>query len=83
MGVWEKYVGNDKGCVDCLVCGKEKIKQSFFHAGHVISEFEGGKATIDNLRPICNLCNSSMGTRNMGDFVEEHFPENLCKLGLA
>ena len=74
-GVWNKYVGKEKGCADCLVCGENKIYQSVFTAGHVISEYNGGKIVIENLRPICNTCNLSMGTRNMADFVEEYFPQ--------
>ena len=83
IGVWNKYVGSDVGVHDCLVCGQNKIYQSMFTAGHVISEYHGGKVVVDNLRPICNLCNLSMATKNMGDFVEEHYPESLGRLGLA
>lgn len=79
-GVWNKYVGKERGCGDCLVCGETKIYQSVFTAGHVISEYNGGKIVIENLRPICSTCNLSMGTRNMADFVEEYFPQNLEKL---
>ena len=43
-----------------------------FHCGHVISEFNGGNATIDNLRPICPSCNSSMGRTNMDIFMMRH-----------
>ena len=82
VGVWAKYVGNDIGSINCLVCGQQKIYQNMFTAGHVISEYNDGKIVIDNLRPICTICNLSMGTKNMGDFVEEHYPENLEKLGL-
>ena len=83
QNVWNTYVGNQIGSTKCLVCGETEILQSLFHAGHVISEFNGGRINVDNLRPICSLCNTCMGTRNMGDFVEEFFPENLEKLGLA
>jgi 5-methylcytosine-specific restriction endonuclease McrA len=82
-GVWAKYIGNDIGCTFCLVCGNQKIYQSMFTAGHVISEYNNGKIVVDNLRPICSTCNLSMGTRNMGDFVEDHYPENLEKLCLS
>jgi len=44
-----------------------------FHCGHVISEFNGGETTLDNLRPICSSCNSRMSSTNWPDF------EKKCK----
>ena len=44
-----------------------------FHSGHVISEFNGGETTIDNLRPICSSCNSRMGITNWNEY------EKKCK----
>lgn len=34
-----------------------------FHTGHNMPESKGGKLTIENLRPICAQCNTSMGDR--------------------
>lgn len=31
-----------------------------FHVGHNIPESKGGSTTIENLKPICSRCNSSM-----------------------
>ena len=31
--------------------------------------FQSGPSTVDNLRPICGSCNSSMGTENMLKFM--------------
>ena len=45
-----------------------------FCAGHIIPESCGGFATIDNLRPICSQCNSSMGNTNMRKFIIQHYP---------
>jgi hypothetical protein len=53
-------------------CHKTEISQMSFHCGHVISEYNGGDIKVDNLRPICGLCNSSMGTMNMDDFIATH-----------
>jgi hypothetical protein len=39
-----------------------------FQCGHVIAEANGGVIHVDNLRPICSICNQSMGTENMDDF---------------
>jgi len=40
-----------------------------FHCGHYVSEVNGGKIAIENMRPICSGCNSSMGPMNMNDFI--------------
>lgn len=71
--VWGKYIG-DKLRSQCLVCQKKEITAFDFEAGHVISRKEGGPTTIENLRPICRLCNSSMGTERMYIFCQNHFP---------
>lgn len=74
---WNKYVGTDKGEAPCLCCRTSTISKSEFHAGHVISEAKGGLATVENIRPICGGCNLSMGTRDMREFVQTHYPKNL------
>ncbi len=81
--IWNKYVGEDKGTINCLVCNREKISQMGFIVGHVIAESQGGKNTIDNLRPICSGCNLSMATRNMMEYTEEYYPENILRLRLG
>ena len=43
-----------------------------FECGHVVSEKNGGKPTIDNLRPICSFCNKSVGTMNMEEFKKKY-----------
>jgi hypothetical protein len=32
------------------------------HKGHVLPESKGGTLDVENLRPICSSCNSSMGS---------------------
>jgi hypothetical protein len=70
--VWNKYIGENIGKNKCYCCKLTDITQLSFHCGHVISEHNGGKIDIDNLRPICQNCNSSMGTKNMDDFINEY-----------
>ena len=65
---WNKWVGEDVARTKCMCCGTNEIKMSSFHCGHVIAEANGGKLSIDNLRPICAACNLSMGTENLDDF---------------
>ena len=42
-----------------------------FHCGHIIAEINGGTITVSNLKPICQNCNSSMGVKNMNDFMQQ------------
>ena len=52
----------------CLCCNNVDITQHNFHCGHIIAESNGGTYQMDNLLPICNVCNSSMGSINMNEF---------------
>ena len=67
--VWNKYIGENIGKSKCLCCRLTDITQLSFHCGHIISEFNSGTTDLENLRPICQNCNSSMGTTNMDDFI--------------
>ena len=70
--VWNYYIGVTKGIDKCICCKNHQIAQNNFECGHVVSEAKGGKVTISNLRPICSLCNRSMGTKNMLSFMRDH-----------
>lgn len=65
--VWVTHFGSSKKG-SCWLCKVEDISSANFECGHVISEKNGGKPSIDNLRPICSFCNKSVGTMNMEDF---------------
>jgi hypothetical protein len=65
---WSKYVGDTVGKTRCACCETNDIKMNDFQCGHVIAEANGGKTTIDNLRPICKACNVSMGIENLNEF---------------
>jgi 5-methylcytosine-specific restriction endonuclease McrA len=69
--VWNKYIPNGKESRigKCYCCRITEIYSDDHHCGHVVSEKDGGKEIIENLRPICSSCNSSMGTQNMIDFI--------------
>lgn len=66
--VWEKFNGRsfDGYCFSC----NRPLTFENFHAGHIISRKDGGSATLDNLRPICQSCNCGMGTENMYDYIQ-------------
>jgi hypothetical protein len=67
--VWDANIGEEVGKAKCLCCKTTDITQLSFNCGHIIAEANGGDTTVSNLRPICQNCNSSMGTRNMDDFM--------------
>ena len=67
--VWNTNIGEDIGKAKCVCCKSTDITQMSFNCGHVISEHNGGETKVSNLKPICQNCNSSMGTKNMNDFM--------------
>jgi hypothetical protein len=69
--LWIKYF-NDKITGICQCCLSESISIKNFDCGHIISEKNGGTVSIDNLKPICRLCNSSMSTMNMQEFINKY-----------
>lgn len=69
--VWNTYIGEEIGKAKCLCCNVTDITQLSFHCGHLIAESNKGETAVYNLRPICQNCNSSMGTTNMEDFMKK------------
>jgi len=55
----------------CGVCCQTHISFTNFECGHIKSVAGGGDNTVDNLRPICGLCNKSMGARHMDEYMAE------------
>ena len=68
--VWDEYIGKKIGEAKCLCCKITDITQLSFHCGHIIPECNGGELILSNLKPICQNCNSSMGSMNMNDFMK-------------
>jgi len=68
--LWDTYIGKEHGIASCMCCGVTEIQVDNFHAGHVQADANGGSMDLNNLRPICQSCNNSMGTRNMAEFME-------------
>ena len=69
--LWHKYFEASLTGL-CQCCKVENISKAIFDAGHIISEANGGQVVLDNLKPICKLCNSSMGKTNMDDFMKKY-----------
>lgn len=67
---WNKWIGVKIGENNCLCCDRTKICQHTFHGGHFKSEKNGGKISVNNIIPICSGCNSSMGSKNMNNYLE-------------
>jgi 5-methylcytosine-specific restriction endonuclease McrA len=70
---WNTYIGDTIGKTKCLCCKILDITQFSFNCGHVVSDANGGDISIDNLRPICDKCNTDMGTMDMREFALLHF----------
>lgn len=68
--VWNINIGEEIGKAKCLCCNSTDITQMSFNCGHIIAEANGGETIVSNLKPICQNCNSSMGTKNMEDFMK-------------
>ena len=68
--VWNTNIGEDIGKSKCLCCKSTDITQMSFNCGHIVAEANGGDTIVSNLKPICQNCNSSMGTKNMEDFMK-------------
>lgn len=69
--VWNKYIGEKVAEAKCMCCRVTTISIRHFVAGHILSEKYGGGVTVDNLRPICQPCNQSMGCMNMADYISK------------
>ena len=70
--VWQTYNGKVFSS-PCYTCGVEMLEaMSSWHAGHVVSDADGGAPSVSNLRPICAGCNLSMKTMHMCLFVQKH-----------
>ncbi len=70
--VWAKHIGEEIGKHKCLCCNMTDITQLTFNCGHIVAEANGGTLSVDNLLPICQSCNSSMGTQNLYTYKLAH-----------
>ncbi len=68
--VWETFCGSSF-TGDCFACGSQ-IRFRNFHCGHIIPVCTGGSTTLENLRPLCALCNASMGSENLHSFTQRY-----------
>jgi 5-methylcytosine-specific restriction endonuclease McrA len=59
--LWVKYCGKVYECECCISWCKNTMTAFNYHVGHDVPQSKGGKLHMDNLRPICDRCNYSMG----------------------
>ena len=69
--VWTKH-SNNLSEIKCICCNLNIINAFTFECGHIIAKSKDGKCNINNLVPICGLCNKSMSNIDMDIFMEKH-----------
>ena len=62
--VWGMYIGALKAEGPCFVC-ERTIHITEIEVGHNIAKSKGGTDNFANFRPICRMCNQSMGTMSI------------------
>lgn len=72
ISVWNRDIGPSKTEGKCYVCGERTIHITVFYCGHVIAVVNGGTDSLDNLRPVCRPCNSSMHDMNLEEFKKQY-----------
>jgi 5-methylcytosine-specific restriction endonuclease McrA len=75
--LFTKYI-TETNQVKCVICSTLLLQHNM-QVGHVISRKNGGSDTIDNLRPICGSCNSSLGETNVTDYLRNHDPAGYLR----
>lgn len=68
--LWYIHFG-DVRTAKCKCCLVEDISISCYNVGHVIAEANSGKTSMENLLPMCMLCNTSIGKQNVNDFIKK------------
>ena len=69
--LWINYFGEKRVGV-CACCQREPITLNNFNASHILAERCNGTTTLDNLAPTCTICNLSMSTMHMMDFIRKY-----------
>jgi len=75
--VWNHY--NKLPEVVCPCCRITIISNNNFQVGHIHPESKMGRNTIDNLLPVCQTCNNSMGRKHMYTFAWQTYQIPLWK----
>lgn len=62
--------------VRCPCCQNVIIDPFSFECGHILAESKGGGINIDNLIPLCRVCNRGMNVESVRDYMKKYFPRN-------
>ena len=69
---WIQQFGNlELTCCPISTCSIPIYKngdKKNWHAGHIISEYNGGDTILSNLKPLCEQCNIDMSDKNWMDY---------------
>ncbi len=57
-------------CLGCLAYRHQVITKNSFETAFIISPKNGGKSTVDNLKPVCAECSKRMKPYSMGDYIK-------------
>jgi hypothetical protein len=57
----------------CYIFIFDSIDAKQFETHHIKSENEGGTITKDNLRPIYEVCNKSIGNMDMNEYKHKYY----------
>lgn len=64
--VWRKR-NTDSIVGICYACN-QSLHYDNFECGHIVSVFSGGPTTVENLEPVCRMCNADMGIEHLEEF---------------
>ena len=56
----------------CQCCLRETITIGNFNCGHIKAHVNNGPSSLENLVPICTLCNTSMGKYDLKEFIKKY-----------
>ena len=69
--LWNKYFCDETNKGECVLC-KCELKMSQYHVSHIQSLKENGTYNQDNLTIMCSKCNTSIGSKNLNDYLKEY-----------
>jgi len=68
--VWLNHCGRKFESKCRVIWCKNKISVFDFQCGHICAEAHGGSTTLENLIPLCQRCNQSMGTMHLNQWTK-------------
>jgi 5-methylcytosine-specific restriction endonuclease McrA len=69
--LWKSHFGTSPNGI-CKCCAMNPLEYTTFHAGHVVSQKNGGSDELSNLLPLCSPCNLGMGAMNIVSFQKKY-----------